>query len=83
MIDGDYEMPSVGSQAWSFLNSVKDFVADGLKTVTREEYEARMKICDGCDKRVEDRCVKCGCYLSVKAKGRAFKCPLGKWPTDS
>ena len=57
-----------------------DFVADGLKTVSKQEYEARLKICDACDQRRGNRCLVCGCRLSLKARGRAFQCPLGKWP---
>ena len=73
------EMPPLATQAWNLVGAVKDFVADGLKTVTTEQYEARLAICDECDQRVGDRCVKCGCHLSIKARGRAFKCPLRKW----
>ena len=74
------KMPSLARQAWNLARSLADFVADGCKTVTREQYQARLEICDSCDHRRNNRCMKCGCRLSLKAQGRAFKCPAGKWP---
>ena len=74
------KMPSLARQAWNLARSLADFVADGCKTVTREQYQARLKVCDSCEHRRSNRCMKCGCRLSLKAQGRAFKCPEGKWP---
>ena len=74
------KLPPLARQAWNLARSLADFVADGCKTVTPEQYQARLEICDGCDHRRNNRCMKCGCRLSLKAQGRAFKCPAGKWP---
>jgi len=73
--------PPLHRQAWNLARSLADFLADGCKTLTQEQYRARLEICDRCDQRRGNRCLKCGCRLSLKARGRAFKCPLGKWPT--
>ena len=75
-------MPPVLRQAWNLAVSLKDFVMDGLTTVSRNEYEARLQICDSCNHRQDDRCLRCGCHLSVKARGRAFKCPAGLWERE-
>ena len=72
--------PSLLQQAWNLAGSLADFIADGCKTVTANEYRQRLEICDSCDQRRDNRCTKCGCRLSLKARGRAFKCPLEKWP---
>jgi len=71
--------PSLARQAWNLATSLADFVADGCKTVSEEQYRERLEICDGCAHRRHNRCMKCGCRLSLKAQGRAFKCPEGKW----
>ena len=71
--------PSIPKRAWNLAVSLAAFVADGCKTVDKEEYERRLHICDECEFRSSTRCLKCGCNLSLKAKGRAFKCPIGKW----
>ncbi len=72
--------PRFAQKAWNLAEAVAAFVADGLKTVTPEQYQERLSICDGCDRRRDNVCLECGCRLSVKARGRAFQCPLGKWP---
>lgn len=71
--------PGLVAQAWNLAASVAAFVADGCRTVEATEYARRLKICDGCDRRTGNRCLACGCNLSIKAAGRAMRCPLGKW----
>ena len=72
--------PSLPRQAWNLARSLAYFVADGFKTVTQDQYRERLEICDACQHRRDNRCLKCGCRLSLKARGRAFKCPENKWP---
>ena len=72
--------PPLLRQAWNLATSLADFVADGCQTVTTQEYRQRLEICDACEQRRGNRCLKCGCRLSLKARGRAFQCPEGKWP---
>ena len=76
----DLSMPPLYQQAWNLAQSLTAFVADGCKTVTADQYRQRLEICDGCDRRRGNRCAACGCRLSLKARGRAFRCPLSKWP---
>jgi len=73
-------MPSLPRQAWNLTRSLAAFVADGMRTVTEQQYRQRLEICNTCDRRRRNRCLKCGCRLSLKARGRAFRCPLRKWP---
>jgi len=72
--------PTLFQKAWNLAESLAAFVADGCHTVPGEEYARRLGICDTCDKRQDGVCSACGCYLVFKAKGRAFTCPLNKWP---
>jgi hypothetical protein len=74
--------PPVARKAWNLAKSLKDFVFDGMKTVTEEQYQERLGICDNCpdNMRQGNHCVKCGCQLHLKARGRAFECPLNHWP---
>jgi len=75
------EMPSITKKIGNFLASMADFVADP-SFVTKEEYGERLKICNACPFRIQNSCGKCGCNLSIKAKGHAFHCPEKKWPGD-
>lgn len=72
--------PSLLQQGWNVAQALAAFTADGFQTVTKEQYEARLAICETCDRRRGTRCLQCGCGLALKAKGRAFQCPLKKWP---
>ncbi len=78
--DGPKKPPSLARQAWNLAQSLADFVADGCTTVSEEQYRERLEICDTCPERRNNRCMKCGCRLSLKARGRAFRCPADKWP---
>lgn len=78
-VAANQKMPSMPRRAWNFSKALASFVADGCKTVEKEEYRRRLTICSGCDRRSGGGCKKCGCNLALKAKGRAWKCPLGKW----
>ena len=56
-----------------------------------EEQNKRLEICRACEfftpnipeldeaKRKQERCVKCGCYMSFKTKLRSQHCPINKW----
>jgi hypothetical protein len=75
-------MPSAARRAWNLAGALASFVCDGCAMVSREDYEARLAMCDTCDRRDGNWCAQCGCNLSMKARGRAFRCPLGKWPNE-
>ena len=72
--------PPMYVRAWNLTKALAAFVADGLRTVGNEDYAERLGICDNCPERRDNYCLKCGCYLAWKAMGRAFQCPLKKWP---
>lgn len=64
----------------SFAADMLAFVRSGCEFVTQEQYRARLSVCQQCLFRGRRRCLKCKCLIAVKAKGRAWNCPLGKWP---
>jgi hypothetical protein len=72
--------PGLARKVWNVATALAAFVADSGRTVTAEQYRARLEICDGCDRRRDNKCLECGCSLALKARGRAMKCPLAKWP---
>jgi glycosyltransferase involved in cell wall biosynthesis len=72
--------PPLPAQAWSLVRAVATFVGDGLRTVDTAQYQQRLGICDTCERRRGRRCAECGCWVALKARGRSFSCPLGRWP---
>jgi hypothetical protein len=78
-------MPGLGRRALNLVGAVARHVADGLGEVGEGEYEARLRTCEGCERRTESwTCAhpKCGCYLIKKAWWASERCPEGKWPGE-
>ena len=72
--------PGGTRQLWNAAVALTQFVADGCQTIPAADYRARLEICESCDRQQNGRCLECGCWLSLKARGRAWHCPLDKWP---
>lgn len=45
------------------------------------EATARFNACLGCEHllKATSQCTKCGCFMNLKTKLAAAKCPIGKW----
>jgi hypothetical protein len=73
--------PPVMAQVASAAKAAVRFVASGLKVVSRDEFDRRHGICQGCEHfdAPANRCNKCGCFLAAKPWGQAEHCPVGKW----
>ena len=79
-VDAADQFPTAVHQAWDLAASLAAFVADGCRLVDADEYAARLEVCEACDRRRGRHCLECGCRIDLKARGRAFRCPLGLWP---
>lgn len=77
------ELPSLAVRAVNAAGAAAQFAADAFQCIEPEQHAERMRICDSCEYRNGDFCAQCGCQLSLKARGRAFQCPVGKWPALS
>lgn len=75
------EYPSFLAQIGNAAKAAVAFVASGCETVDDDEYNRRRSICSTCEFQdaASDRCRQCGCRLSMKTRGSAFTCPVGKW----
>jgi len=80
MTDTDGKMPPLGDRAWNLTKALTAFAADGCRTVPKATYRIRLQTCAACPRREDNWCLECGCFLPVMAKGRAWHCPLDKWP---
>lgn len=74
-------MPNIVQLGWNFALAVSKHILDNSEKCTKEEYEKRLKICDTCSSRSNNRCseMNCGCLLEVKASWKSEKCPRNKW----
>ena len=44
-----------------------------------EVLKMRWDLCSGCEFLKDDKCLKCGCFMNVKAHWAHAECPIGKW----
>lgn len=42
-------------------------------------YDKRLGICGECDRLLDATCLKCGCYVEIRALKKDANCPLKKW----
>ena len=79
------ELPPVMIQGWNFAKAFAAHAADGFRRCTKKQIETRVKICQSCDKLIDDHCSLCGCAcvegnrLVSKLAWASSECPLEKW----
>ena len=44
-----------------------------------EVFKERLETCNSCEHLSGDKCMKCGCTMSVKCKWGTASCPIDKW----
>ena len=80
---GEQKPPSLFTQAKNLTNTLADFASSGFKVTEKSEYELRMSDCRSCPfdlfNHNTERCMDCGCKMSVKAKMESATCPKGVW----
>jgi hypothetical protein len=61
--------------------TILDALNPMTKNVTEAVHNARMDICLSCPELIKltSQCKKCGCFMNLKTKIEAAKCPIGKW----
>lgn len=75
------KMPKLSTEAWDLAKSVATFIAHPYFT-QKDEYERRIAVCDKCDHREVSRCTKCGCFVAIKARVKAWQCPENLWEVE-
>ena len=58
-----------------------DMLNPKTKLSEKELSDIRYNICLQCPEliKITNQCKKCGCFMNVKTKLEAAKCPIGKW----
>ena len=81
--EGRIKGPGIVKLASNFARAVANHLRDGIRKVSQEELQKRLEQCNNCEFLVKNRCrhMKCGCFVTKKARWRSEDCPVGKWPT--
>jgi hypothetical protein len=81
----DDKKPSLKDLAFSLTESIKDTIKGYANTgvIIAEEnvINKRIELCTTCPsfQPEHSRCLKCGCFMNVKARLAVSTCPIGKW----
>lgn len=75
----EQSLPPLSTQASNLFQAAVAFVGDGCGIVDDMQYRQRLDICRTCVRLQGNRCTACGCWINVKARGRIFRCPIGRW----
>lgn len=62
-------------------NIVYQLIKEGKMLANAEKANQRMSICENCEflKKEFYQCDKCKCFMKIKTKLQAAKCPIDKW----
>lgn len=60
---------------------LKKAITDGVIVASEKKTNERINLCFNCVdlNKEEVRCKLCGCYMKLKVRFDAAKCPAGKW----
>jgi hypothetical protein len=72
-------MDMAANVTMSALNVLKTALRTGKVLADKEIIEDRVKKCKDCSFLRGNRCMSCGCFVSIKAGLKSEKCPEGKW----
>ena len=42
-------------------------------------YDIRLNTCKQCDSLMDATCLKCGCYVEIRALKKSSRCPVKRW----
>jgi len=72
-------VPALHKQVVKFARSLAAFTLSGWKLALPQVYEDRLKTCDLCEHRNDNKCGMCGCPIDKKASFASENCPDKRW----
>ena len=82
----DPALPGMLTMVKNFVGSATRHIAGGMVERSKEEADSlRAQFCNppGAPcvfyRSVDDRCAKCGCWLSEATRWKSKPCPIGRW----
>ena len=79
------EEPDADENSWFAFSTTEPASNNSISFIRfslpacEEVYENRLKICKECDDLVAGTCLKCGCYVELRAAVTRNKCPAKMW----
>lgn len=62
------------------LRNIREYISGLDEEVKADEevYQKRLSVCESCDKLMNGVCLKCGCYVEMRAAVKNNRCPSEK-----
>ena len=77
------EFPTITKMAQNLTLTLANALVHAAKTgevrASRLKADARLKACNACEFKKDNRCLDCGCVLTLKIGLDAATCEKGKW----
>lgn len=73
-------IPNPLTAAKAVVRVVKELVKGNPVLVSQEVSDARLKVCEGCDRNSDGQCLECTCLVKLKVDWSTEFCPLNRWP---
>ena len=81
-VETSFSDPTYSEMFYGFRDSLKSIAASGIRLCDKERHLQRYRICQDCERFLEGRCRVCGCFMKLKTRFSAMRCPLGKWDAE-
>lgn len=67
--------------AGTTADAITELKRNGVLMASQEKEEMRMNTCAECKSfdKTSARCNLCGCFMKIKVRLEASKCPISKW----
>jgi len=72
-IEEDVSAEELAAYLDGYVNSLPDDMR-----AEPDIYEERLRICEGCEKRIALTCTLCGCYIQARAAKKNMRCPYDR-----
>lgn len=70
---------TIGEKVKDFSDTAKKVIRSGFQLADDEEQSRRFSICKKCEYYTGTFCRICGCYMRLKTRLEAVKCPRNLW----
>lgn len=62
------------------LQNIREYISGLDEDIKADEevYKKRLSVCEGCDRLMNGVCLKCGCYVEMRAAVKNNRCPSEK-----
>lgn len=74
------KIPNPVTAVKELARAAEEWIEGNPVLLSQEAYDARLKVCESCDRYDNGQCLECTCFVKLAANLSTKKCPLNRWP---